>query len=86
MVNTRIFDQVYRLLESNRYDLLMSYYRELGGPVEEEISFRLASDKKSVIRGDEEEDPGRCVVSWDNTNADLRTLARAVMHQLTDEE
>lgn len=82
--NTVIFDQVYKVLESTREILRLEYDNGNDKNVDRMIYFRLNERGHAVRCEDDDENAVPVTVCWDNNNADLRTLAREVMHGLID--
>ena len=81
--NTVVFDQVYKLLTQVRAELRDSY--DLGKlNVVETSHFRLANNGQVTFGDESDESDVACTVSWDNNNAELRTLAREVMQLLSE--
>lgn len=79
--NTVIFDQVYKILESTREILRLEYDHGNNNRIDRTIHFRLNESGKVVKCEDDDEGAVSVTVSWDNNNANLRTLAREVMHK-----
>lgn len=88
-MSTVIFDQVYRILESNRLALREAYDKGHTEFTSEILYFYMDNDtvilsnyKSNPDFVEETEDLASCVLSCNSNNADLRTLARDVMFQL----
>lgn len=83
-VNQVIFDQVYEVLDKVRAELRHNYDTSAD---ERDKTIAFCMKGKKAVRCEEDDNGAVPVtVSWDNNNAGLRTLAREVMHGLTEEK
>ena len=84
--NQVIFDQVYKILAKVRSELRNNYDTSAG--IRDMVVYFRMKGKKAVrcdehdYINDTQESVFPIIVSWDTNNADLRCLAREVMHGL----
>lgn len=82
--NTQIFDQIYEVLVNVRSEVRLNY--DIGHTdFSDKVLYFCLNDKQKPLRcEDDDENSVSVIVSWEDNNETLRTLARNAMNELVD--